>query len=797
MKLAAGDPTPDRLRRPVRQGVRTALPGASKDSIPPAAVRRCANLRTASRIFALVGGLVGALVLGAGWALGVSMLRSILPGAASMKANTAVGLMLTAAAILFSGHRTKKVRRLAVVSAALLTLLSLSTILEYVRGWNLGIDEILFADRTPPVLVTAPGRMAVTTAITFLFLSAAILLRAGARRLQWAQLLAAGAVVLCLANLIGYLYGIGNFAGIAFYTGMAVHTSSSLLILSLAILFADPDRALMEPVTSENLGGILARRLLPAAVVVPVFLGWLRWQGELKGLYGTAFGVAVFATANVVVFVLLTWTAGWRLNWIDAQKAQATALLQSRDELLSIFVKRVPAAVAMFDRNMRFLQVSDRWCADHKVESWEVLGRSHYEVFPNDSERWRTRYERCLAGETLREDEDHWERPGGESTWLRWEVRPWGGRNGLPEGILIFTEDITRRKQEELELRKFVSLADNSGEFIGMCDMSLMPFYANHAALALVGLDSLEQAFRTPVPEFFFPEDQRFIVEEFFPTVVREGRGEVEIRFRHFKTGEPLWMIYNVFHIKDSEGKPVGLATVSRDIDERKQAETALRNSEQELRSLARRLITAQEDERRRIAQDLHDEVTQQLAVLSIEIGTAAAEADRSTKTRERCRALQSQVTRIAEEVRRVSHGLHPSVIEDFGLSSALEELCQEVGTHYGIDIAFDGLVEEIRLSENTSANLYRIAQEALHNTVKHAQATEAWVTLSVSDGRLQLTVTDDGVGFVMAPESRTGLGVASMKERMRMVGGSLSINTLPGQGTTVIASVPIAEAES
>ena len=136
--------------------------------------------------------------------------------------------------------------------------------------------------------------------------------------------------------------------------------------------------------------------------------------------------------------------------------------------------------------------------------------------------------------------------------------------------------EIVERKRAEAERQKFVSLANQSTEFIGMCDMEYRPFYVNEAGRHLVGLDSLEEACRTTVSEFYFPEDQRFITDEFFPRVLREGRAEVEIRFRHFQTGAAIWIICNVFYIRDATGQPVGLATVSRNITERKRAEEAL-----------------------------------------------------------------------------------------------------------------------------------------------------------------------------------------------------------------------------
>ena len=128
-------------------------------------------------------------------------------------------------------------------------------------------------------------------------------------------------------------------------------------------------------------------------------------------------------------------------------EAQA-ALLQSREELLRIFVKSVPAGVAMLDRDMRYIQVSDRWCSDYSLDSSQILGHSHYEIFPDLPEGWKQIHRRCLEGETLGAEEDRWDREGG-TTWLRWEIRPWRTPTGTVGGILIFSEDITHRKQME------------------------------------------------------------------------------------------------------------------------------------------------------------------------------------------------------------------------------------------------------------------------------------------------------------------------------------------------------------
>jgi PAS domain S-box-containing protein len=153
-----------------------------------------------------------------------------------------------------------------------------------------------------------------------------------------------------------------------------------------------------------------------------------------------------------------------------------------------------------------------------------------------------------------------------------------------PTGI-----DITDRKRAEADRQKFVTLVESSTDFIGMCDLRGVPFFVNRAGLAMVGLDDLEHARRVPVKDFFFPEDQPTIMEKFFPSVLAEGHGEIEIRFRHFKTGEARWMAYKVLTLPDAAGRPTAFATVSQDVTERKRLADDLRTLAADLSEANRR----------------------------------------------------------------------------------------------------------------------------------------------------------------------------------------------------------------
>jgi signal transduction histidine kinase len=237
------------------------------------------------------------------------------------------------------------------------------------------------------------------------------------------------------------------------------------------------------------------------------------------------------------------------------------------------------------------------------------------------------------------------------------------------------------------------------------------------------------------------------------------------------------------------------------EIVERKQVEKALRASQDSLQrsnaqiqGLAGRLITAQEAERTRIARELHDDVSQQVAALSIALsGLKRRLPSEAAEAQQEVARLQQQIIALSEVIRHLSHELHPGVLQHAGLVVALQGHCAEFGSQYGLDVMFyaDAGLEE--LPADVALCLYRVAQEALHNIAQHAGARHAEVALTRRDHLLELRVADDGQGFdLVAVRRRGGLGLISLDERVRLVQGGVRIVTEPRRGTELRVQVPL-----
>jgi len=217
--------------------------------------------------------------------------------------------------------------------------------------------------------------------------------------------------------------------------------------------------------------------------------------------------------------------------------------------------------------------------------------------------------------------------------------------------------------------------------------------------------------------------------------------------------------------------------------------------TEESLRKMSRRLIEAQEQERHRIARELHDDLGQKLALVQVRLEGFKEQCDAALKPR--LIDLSNQISAVSTTAREISHGLHPSHLEYLGLAAATKRLCKDLGhgKSFSIRLTTTDLPEEIQPA--ISLCLYRVVQEALHNIVRHSRASKVEVDFRNDGERILLRIIDDGIGFTPGQEQTTGLGLASMRERIRSVGGSIDITSSPMRGTRIEAWVPIRESIS
>ena len=227
----------------------------------------------------------------------------------------------------------------------------------------------------------------------------------------------------------------------------------------------------------------------------------------------------------------------------------------------------------------------------------------------------------------------------------------------------------------------------------------------------------------------------------------------------------------------------------------RRRAERSLTNSREEARRLAGRLITAQEDERKRLAREMHDDLSQRLAATAIEAGKLAGELDVAESARSALNNIEEELGALAEDVHRISRQLHPSILDDLGLEDALRSECEAVAEREAIQVDFDSRDVPRSIPTAVALCVYRVTQEALRNASKHAATDRIAVAVVADDEFLYLTVQDHGKGFEL-PEiaRRPGLGLASIGERVRLVEGTLRVNTQLGSGTTIEVRVPLLE---
>jgi PAS domain S-box-containing protein len=257
----------------------------------------------------------------------------------------------------------------------------------------------------------------------------------------------------------------------------------------------------------------------------------------------------------------------------------------------------------------------------------------------------------------------------------------------------------------------------------------------------------------------------------------RIGDFSMEYRLRA-RDGRYPWVLDSVVPWYERGGQAAGYVASAADVSARKHMEDMLRDS-------SGRLIAAQEEERRRIARELHDDVSQRLALLSLELDHLGLGSPAESNA-ERCKALSRSAAEIATDLHRISHRLHPTRLEALGLVAAIGGFCQELWTQHHLQVRFTHEAVPRAAPGDVALCLYRIVQEALQNVIKHSGVMEAEVHLAGSANELALRVSDPGEGFTPERSEGVGLGLLSMRERVHSLGGEIVIQTAAGRGTRI-----------
>jgi PAS domain S-box-containing protein len=443
----------------------------------------------------------------------------------------------------------------------------------------------------------------------------------------------------------------------------------------------------------------------------------------------------------------------------------------------------------------------------------EAVGRNISLVIPPDRLADEDQIiAKLRAGQRIEHFETERVRNDGQRIIVSLTISPIKDAAGNVTGASKIVRDVTARKRTERERQNFVTVVENSTDFIGMCDLQGLPFFVNRAGLEMVGLDDIEQARRTPLQEFFFPEDQGMIMNEFLPSVMANGHGEVEVRFRHFKTGEPRWMAYKVSVLTNAGNEPVGFATVSQDVTERKRLAD-------DLRRLAADLAEADQRKNEFLATLAH-ELRNPLAPMSNMLEVVKHSGDdrevlkRAHDTIER---QLGQMVRLVDDLldlNRITYDRLELRRSEVELSSVIQqavEVARPLIDAAGHDLTVELPDGPIYLTADR-ARLAQVFGNLLNNSSKYTRSNgRISVSAKRVDDEVMVTVKDNGAGIpqdkldsifdmfmqvdLTAERSQGGLGIGLtlVKRLAEMHGGSIEARSAgEGQGSEFIVRLPV-----
>jgi PAS domain S-box-containing protein len=485
-----------------------------------------------------------------------------------------------------------------------------------------------------------------------------------------------------------------------------------------------------------------------------------------------------------------------------ARRRRSESALRESEERFRLLADTAPMLVWTSDTDKQCTFFNARWLEFTGRTLEQELGSGWTEcVHPDDRDECARAYSTAFDARQLFSMEYRLRRHDGEYRWVLDTGVPRFAADGSFSGYCgscVDVEDYRKAQAALHESAERYRLATAAGA-VGVWDWNTTTreLYVDPQLKRMLGYEDVEVPNRLgAVMSLVHPADVELLLSRLQDCL--EDRAQdfhLEARMVH-KDGRVRWIEMQGTAVRGANGETSRIVGTGSDITERKRAEIQLKENEavlqanhREIQMLAGRLMVAQEAERTRIARDLHDDVSQELAALSISLGKM--KRSRGDAQGE-LSLLQLRAMTIAQNVRSLSHDLHPGILYHAGLVAALTAYCEELRGEHPVQVRCHANGDLTGVDQATKLCLYRVAQEALRNAVTHANARSVDVWLSQGSSGVELTVTDDGQGFdIKARESGKGLGLISIGERVRLAGGTLSVVTELQKGTRVHVHVP------
>jgi PAS domain S-box-containing protein len=490
---------------------------------------------------------------------------------------------------------------------------------------------------------------------------------------------------------------------------------------------------------------------------------------------------------------------------ITGRKIIEEALRESEQRYRSV-VESQTELICRYLPDTTLTFVNDAYCRFFARTQDELIGTKFLDLIPESArEVARKHIESLVESPRVEIDEHEVMLPDGGIGWQQWVDHAILDSNVKVVEFQAVGRDITERKRIEEDRRdgeerlRLALEAGRMGAWEWDTRTNDVKWSKEHYTVIGIMPFSVEPDYQTWADRVH-PDDLPAATEAMSRAIEEMGEYRCEYRII-WSDGSVRWVEGRGKPVYDECGLCVKVSGLIVDITERKEAEEALRESEEALRKsyariedLAGRLIASQEEERRHIARELHDDLNQQVAALAIGISRLKRQfPDAGAAVQEQIVKLRNKTDLLSERIRQVSHELHSSVLQHVGLSAALNSYCAEFSDREGIAVALDIGDGIESVSPEAALCLYRVAQESLRNVAMHSGARRAVVTLARANGAVELRVADQGVGFDpgQARECR-GLGLVSMEERVKLLHGSFVLTTRPGAGTELRAQIPL-----